>query len=316
MKTAVIDRTLSFLPINHEPDTKTHLLNYIDKLTDCGVDYFEIGSDVVDILGEINYSERYIFKVRKTTDMAVAVKYDFAYVTVPHQFVKLFSRQQKKQNLIAEIFTNEYAVLSELLRLKESKCLSNIALVRLTGILASSQESIEKLVGWYKANFFIPLDVCPINTALSGASDAVGFFKAGADSISLSFGRNHYYTAFEDFLINKHILQRQRLSAEIISAICSASLEFLRVFGTIPSGMERIVTNENPTLAPVFNIESGMVFRPFRPSRRPDSAEPTVIEKQIKTIGLEREIEDAIIDMLKKTNFSFYQNIIKRNIID
>ena len=41
-----------------------------------------------------------------------------------------------------------------------------------------------------------------------------------------------------------------------------------------------------------------------------------IIEKQIRTIGLEREIEDAIIDMLKKTNYSFYQNIIKRNFID
>ena len=316
MKTAIIDRTLSFLPINHEYTEKAHLMKYIESLFECGTDYVEIGRDIVEILGDIDYSERYIFKIRKTTDMSVAVNHDFAYVNIPLPFVKLFSRQRKSQNIIAEIFTNEYSVLSELLRLKESKYLNSISLIRLTGIISSSQESADRLLQWYKMNFFIPLDICPVNTMLSGASDAISFYRAGVNSISLSFGRNHFYTAFEDFIINKHLLQRNRMSPELISAICSASMAFLRLFGTIPSGMERIVTNENPTLSPIYNIESGMVFRPFKPVKKSDSNEMNVIEKQILTIGLEREIEDAIIEMLKKTNYSFYQNIIKRNIID
>ena len=36
-----------------------------------------------------------------------------------------------------------------------------------------------------------------------------------------------------------------------------------------------------------------------------------IIERQIKTIGLEKEIENAILEMLKKTNYGFYQDIIR-----
>lgn len=316
MNTAIIDRTLSFLPLNCEYVDKNTLVKYIENIFKCGADYVEIGSDVVNILGDIDYSERYIFKIRKATDMAFAVNHSFAYVAIPIQFVSLFSRQQKPQNIIAEIFTNEYAVLSELLRLKNYKHLNSISLIRLTGIISSTQKNTESLLRWYKANFFTPLDICPINTMLSGTGDAIGFLKAGVNSISLSFGRNHFYTALEDFLINMHILKRTPMPPETISAICSASLEFLKIFGTIPSGMERIAEKDNPTLAPVYNIENGMVFRPFRPTKKAELNKPNVIERQIKTIGLEREIEDAILEMLKKTNYSFYQNIIKRNIID
>jgi len=316
MNTSIIDRTLSFLPINPDRIEKNSLLKYIENIFKCGADYVEIGSDIVQILGDIDYSERYIFKIRKTTDMALAINHDFAYVTIPIQFVSIFSRQQKQQNIIAEIFTNEYAVMSELLRLKDYKHLNSISLIRLTGIISSTQAGTESLLRWYRSNFFIPLDVCPINTMLTGTGDAIGFLKAGINSISLSFGRNHFYTALEDFLINMHILKRTPMPPETISAICSASLEFLRIFGTIPSGMERIAEKDNPSLAPVYNIENGMVFRPFRPIKKSDKERPNVIEQQIKTIGLEREIEDAILEMLKKTNYSFYQNIIKRNIID
>lgn len=316
MNTAIIDRTLSFLPINCERIEKNSLLKYIENIFKCGADYVEIGNDVVEILGDIDYSERYIFKVRKTTDMALAVNRKFAYITIPIQFVSIFSRQQRPQNIIAEIYTNEYAVMSELLRLKSYKHLNSISLIRLTGIISSTQKNTESLLSWYKANFFIPLDICPINSMLTGTGDAIGFLKAGIDSISLSFGRNHFYTALEDFLINMHILKRTPMPPETISAICSASLEFLKIFGAIPSGMERIAEKDNPTLAPVYNIENGMVFRPFRPSKKTITEKPSVIERQIKTIGLEREIEDAILEMLKKTNYSFYQNITKRNIID
>lgn len=316
MNTAIIDRTLSFLPISPEHIEKNSLLKYIENIFKCGADYVEIGSDIVKVLGDIDYSERYIFKIRKTTDMALAVNRRFAYVTIPVQFVTLFSKQKNPQNIIAEIFTNEYAVLSELLRLKNYKHLNSISLIRLTGIVSSTQRNIESLLSWYKANFFIPLDICPINSMLTGTGDAIGFLKAGVDSISLSFGRNHFYTALEDFLINMHILKRTPMPPETISAVCSASLEFLKIFGTIPSGMERIAEKDNPSLAPVYNIENGMVFRPFKPSKKANSERPSVIERQIKTIGLEREIEDAILEMLKKTNYSFYQNIIKRNIID
>ena len=67
----------------------------------------------------------------------------------------------------------------------------------------------------------------------------------------------------------------------------------------------------------VYDIETGVAFRPYRVLRKiPNVPYESVLDKKIKSIGLEREIEDAIIDTLKKVNFSFYKDITKRNIIE
>ena len=67
----------------------------------------------------------------------------------------------------------------------------------------------------------------------------------------------------------------------------------------------------------VYDLESGVLYRPYRVMQRPPKPQgDSLIDRKIKSIGLEHEIETAIIDMLKKVNFSFYKEITKRNIID
>ncbi len=316
MSTCLIDRTLSYLPVNPEFVQKEQLLKYINSIFDCGADYVEINSDVLKILDGEDLSERYIFRIITVDDMKLSLNYKFAYISMHSGFAPFFSRLSKSNDIIAEINADEYYSVAALLDFKSNNDLKNISMIQLTGVISTSIESTSSLLSWYKHNFHIPLAVCPTNTMLSGSGDAINFCNEKADAITLSFGRNHYYTSFEDFLVNRQILRESPMPKEVIAAVCTASLAFMRVFASLPCGMERIAFKDNVTAAPVYDIEKGIVFRPYKPVKAKKYNSTTVIERQIKTIGLEREIEDAIIDMLKETNFSFYQNIIKRNIID
>lgn len=316
MSTVLIDRTLSYLPINPEFTEKEELMKYVNGVTACGADYIEINSTVLKLLEGEDLSEKFIFRVSSIADIKLSVDYRFAYVVMPMGLSPFFKKLSEIHSIIAEIHTNEYAVLSDLLTIKSGKHLNNISMIRLTGNISVSNNSAESLISWYKQNFHIPLDVCPLNTMLTGSGDAISFLKENTDAISLSFGRNYYYTSLEDFLINRQILRRSFMPQEIIAALCSTSLSFMKIFRSLPCGMERLTSNDNPVMSPVYDIEKGLVYRPFKAIKKPEQKQENVIERQIKTIGLEKEIENAILEMLKKTNYSFYQSIIKRNFID
>lgn len=316
MSTVLTDRTLSYMNINQKFADKESLLNYINGVFSCGADYVEINSGLLELLDGEDLSEKYILQICSVKDIKLCVDHKFAYVSIPADLSVFFDKLSVFQNIIAEVQSDKYSIISELLDHKEHDHFRNVSMIRLTGLLSSDEADMKALLGWCRFNFHQPIDICPLNTMLSGSSDALDAFNCGADAVSLSFGRNHYYTSFEDFLINRQIMRRSVMTPESIAALCNASLAFMKLFCTIPSGMERLAIKDGPTPSPVYDIEKGLAFRPFKPGRRKLPDNENIIERQIRTIGLEREIEDAIIDMLKKTNYSFYQNIIKRNFID
>ncbi|MBO5378058.1 MAG: hypothetical protein J6A41_06705 [Ruminiclostridium sp.] len=316
MSTVLTDRTLSYMNINQKFADKEALLNYINGVFSCGADYVEINSGLLELLDGEDLSEKYILQICSVKDIKLCVDHKFAYVSIPADLSVFFDKLSVFQNIIAEVQSDKYSIISELLDHKEHDHFRNVSMIRLTGLLSSDEADMKALLGWCRFNFHQPIDICPLNTMLSGSSDALDAFNCDADAVSLSFGRNHYYTSFEDFLINRQIMRRSVMTPESIAALCNASLAFMKLFCTIPSGMERLAIKDGPTPSPVYDIEKGLAFRPFKPGRRKLPDNENIIERQIRTIGLEREIEDAIIDMLKKTNYSFYQNIIKRNFID
>ena len=316
MSTALIDRTLSYLPVNQKYVDKKQLLAYIDGVISCGADYVEINSSLLPLLEGEDLSEKYILQICSVKDIKLCVDHKFAYVSIPASLSVFFEKLSVFQNIIAEIHADKYSIISSLLEYKNDERFQHVSMLRITGIVSTDEDDMDALLNWCNFNFHQPIDICPINTMLSGSSDAMDAFNCEADAISLSFGRNHYYTSFEDFIINRQIMRRSVLPPEVIAALCNTSLAFMKVFGTIPSGMERIAIKDAPVLAPVYDIEKGLAFRPVRAGRRKAPETENSLERQIRTIGLEREIEDAIIEMLKKTNYSFYQNIIKRNFID
>lgn len=315
MKSAVIDKTLSYFPYNSGNTCEEKLLEYCSAVMACGVDYMEIDGNVATMLENQDLSENYILRVQNVSDLKLCMRRRFAYVVVPYKLAAPFFKIGGAQQIIVEASVDEYSAQAMLLYLMETIDTRRISMIRLTGIFGGEQ--VEELVKWHKENSYIPLDICPLNTMMTGVSDAISAYTSGADAVTLSFGRGYYYTALEQFLINVHIFKKTYMQEEVIKGICGASLLFSEIFGAIPCGIEQIFESEEDICASVHDIESGISYRPFKAAQKSRyTPKESVIEKKIRSIGLEREIEDTILELIKKVDICFYSGKIKRNFID
>ena|GEM_PF-2027477 len=314
MKTAITDRTLSYIKYNSGHVTKQELEAYTKAVFACGADYIELNADTAKLLDAEDYSERFILNVRGTYDIGYCSANRFAYVTIPFAFAHWIDRVPEEQPVILEVNADEYSAQAILMYLRRFSFITRIAAVRLTGVMS---DGVEALVKWCSKNYFTPVDICPLNTMMTGSADAVSAADAGASMITLSFGRGYYYTSMEQYLINVNITRRTVIKNDVVKGICAASLLFTDIFGMLPTGLASLIDTDNSVMTAVYDIESGVMFRPYRvlKNRRPQPTENT-IERRIKSIGLEHDIETAILDMFKKVNFDLYKEITKRNIID
>ena len=315
MRTALTDRTLSYVKYNEEHVTGELLRSYAKAVKLCGADYIEIDAKTAAKMELDDFSEDYILRVSTPYDFGYSTVMRFAYVAVPFRYAGWIERLPEGQPAIVEVNADEYSAQAVLMYLKRFRFMEKVTAVRLVGVFG---DSIARLVKWARDDLFIPLDICPLNTMMTGVSDAVEADGAGVPMLTLSFGRGYYFTSMEQYIINKHISQRVIMKNEIIKAICLASFVFADIFSVIPAGLSSMLETESELNASVYDAESGVLFRPYRSTGRSRRAAPTesAVEKKIRSIGFERDIEDAILDMLKKVNFSFYKEISKRNLID
>lgn len=317
MKTAITDRTLSYLRYDAERISAERLANYAKTVLSCGADYIEISSETAINMELDDYSDRYILHISNTYDIGFCTTKKFAYVVLPLCMAGHIDKIPADQPVILEAYADEYSAHAILLYLHRFTFIRRLSAIRLTGVFGDTDDSLAGLVAWSRANLFLPLDICPLNTMMTGVSDAITARNAGAAMITLSFGRGYYYTSLEQYIIDLHIFRRMPMGNDTIKGICAASFVFADIFCTIPTGLARILDTDSEVSAAIIDIENGRMFRPYRVGR-PLSPMPreSAIDRKIKSIGLEQDIESAIIDMLKKVNFSFYKEITKRNIID
>lgn len=317
LKTVITDNTLAHLKYDGEHISGDTLRIYAKSIFTCGADYLEINTDTAIKMALEDFSERYILRIENSYDFGYCMGIRFAYVTVPLRLAARIERLPEDQQVILEINADEYSAHALLTYVRRFTFIRRVSVIRLTGLLDSSGENIENLLKWCRQNLSIPIDICPLNTMLTGVNDAVSAYLSGAAMITLSFGRGHYYTSLEQYIINLHINRRTFIHDDVIKAICVASFMFAEIFSAIPTGLANIIDIDNEISGTVYEIESGIIYRPYRARKIPRSPKgETAVDRKIKSIGLEHDIESAIIDMLKKVNFSFYKEITKRNLID
>ena len=180
--------------------TAEEILAYTKAIFACGTDYIEIDRETAMLLNGTDLSEKYIFRVKNISDIGYCKDKSFAYVTVPVFMAGYASVLAPEQQIIVEVCADEYSAQAMLLYIRHFSFLSKVSMIRLTGVFCDNGENMEALIKWYHSNFFVPIDICPLNTMMTGVSDAIRAYSAGADMITLSFGRGYYYSALEQYL--------------------------------------------------------------------------------------------------------------------
>ena len=309
MKTAITDKTLAYARFNpaHLPDSA--LKTYAESVLGCGADYIEVNVGTAGLLGDIDFSGSYILSIHQASDISYCIDHRFAYVVLPFFLVGSLDLIPEDQPVILEKYADEYSAHAVIMFLHRFTFIRRISAIRITGIFG---ESTADLVSWCKAKLYMPIDICPLNTTMSGTMSAIDAADAGASMLTLSFGRGYYYTALEEYLIGYNTTRRIMLDNKVIKAVCTASFLYTEIFGAIPAGLARMIDTETNLTAPVYDAETGMLFKPYRVLggiRRPEKDD--TVTRKIKSLGLELELESAVIEAIKKVDLDLY-NVIKK----
>lgn len=297
---AVIDRTLSYMPLNVEFVQKNHIFSYLSALKECGADYIEIGRNALSLLDGEDFSERYIFRIESEADLLYCKDRRFAFVSVPYALSHLFQPLSRNQNILIELYADEYSAPAILLRLKSSGFLRYISVIRLTGFFSAESKPMEKLIRWFHEEFAQSIDICPLNKALIGCIGAIGAREAGADAVTLSFGRDFRYTSLESYYIDSHILSRTLIPKEVVMGICRASSAYFEIFGSLPCGMDHLNDLENRLKSPICNPERGILYRRVTVHGREERKHENAVRRTIQDKGFESELEKTILEAVRK----------------
>ena len=313
MKTVITDRTLSYAKYNPSRVTGDILGTYIKAVMSCGTDYIEINSATAELLGDTDFSENYILALQQLSDIELCRKHRFAYVLLPFGLLSAIDLIPEEQPIILEKAVDEYSAHAIIMYLHRFTFIRRISAIRITGIFG---ESMPELVKWCGSKLFMPIDICPLNTMMTGTCAAIDAMDAHAAMLTLSFGKNYYYTALEDVIVGYNTTRRILIDSKVIKAICAASFLYVEIFNAVPAGLARMVESESNLTAPVFDTETGMLFKPYKIFSRRREDKDDIVTRKIKDLGLERDLEEAVLDAVKKVSLNLYNAIKKGNETD
>lgn len=298
---AIIDISIATLPLAADANRGKVLSTYVESLTACGVNYFEIDSDAVPFIDEDDLSKRFILRILSLSDLDLCRKIKFAYISMPIELSCFFEEISAHNRIIAEINADKYSAPAMLLYASSEKFAPYISMIRLiSDSVSSSGKSMTELVRWFRGRSMIPLDVCALNSQMTGFICAAAAVKAEADAITLAYGCDYYYSSLEDFCINSAIMHRTFMPNEILTGICKASGAFLELFEKAPCGIEKMGELEKRIEAPVFDIARGTLYYPYRIAKRGENQPTEAVKKKVRNLGYDEQMEEYILELLRR----------------
>jgi len=296
MKPVLIDRSLVDINFCGDVDEK-ETFAYVASIAEAGASYVELGLDSLLKVPRPLGSEKYIYRLSAPEEFEIANAFNFAYALVPLRL----SYITHKLNLpiILEIDIDGSDIFEVLPVIASNLDFSRLNMLRLTGEF--DPETIPQNIANYRRRMTLPIDICPKNNSLTALSSAIAAYRASADAVTLSFGDDENYAALEEFLIMAAAVFGIMVSRDYLTGICKATL--------IAS---LIAHMKNTNLAMMmkrymycpFNIENadGVPKQKRRIMLKSAESEMPAAARAVSALGLERELSNEIIGVLKGCN--------------
>lgn len=302
---AIIDASLSrtpFLPCSVKKDT---VLDYLCTLAECGVKYFEIDTNSLGIIGCENLSKKYIYRVKSADDAVHCRRKRFAYVVVPWKLRELCGGISKMNSVILEINADPYCAPAMIMHALSSKSAQSISMIRVNDYSYSPKgEEIAALLKWYRGRYALPIDICPINYYMTGNVCAVTAYGSGADSVTLTYGRNVETSSLENFIVEIAASKALDIPKEVVIAMSRAVRFYLEIFMKVPYGFNSLNELSKRVESPLADISTGQMYRIFRVRSRRKQQKENAVDKKVRSLGYDEQIEELIIQLLDKAKIS------------
>lgn len=298
---AIIDASLSRTPLIPMPEKRDSYMEYIRLLGESGVNYFEISTNVLMVLKNEDLSQKYIFRVDSLESAELCNKKSFAYVTIPWKYRRLCKAVSKKSKVILEINVDKYNAPAMIMYAMSSKAAKSISMLRINYYMYSTtgRETVD-LIEWYKKNYIVPLDVCPINYYMSGCVVAVAAEEKGADALTLTYGRNVQTTSLELFMIERASAKLLSSPFEAVSSISRAMQYYYEIFMKMPYGYANVDVLTGRVECPLAEASTGNIYHIYRSGINRKQFSKNIIEKKLESLGYEKEVQELIMQILRK----------------
>lgn len=312
MKTVIIDNSLCSIIPKKAPDEKgadADFRSYAASVFQCGVDYMEIRREMLPYFHNVRLDDHYILNFSDPSDMELLNVFNFAYVVIPPKYAYLIP--QIDIPVIYEINITGLDLIETLSRLIAETDLTKISMIRLFGDFRLSDEEFFNMINWYKSSIAVPLDICPLNTHLTGNYTAMLAYQCKVNSITLCYGSSRYFTHLEEFLILMHSMLGIILTEDYLKGIYKASIWEQEVSKYPRNFATELISSIGNTPPYIVNVDSGLVKVPQR-KRPKEKKKLSVSEKCISEFDLEREIADRLLEIMKSSGL-FYPDMSDKN---
>lgn len=206
----IVDNSLCNIDFSRKA-TENTVQQYIISLFESAVDLVEIDYKSVEFLQDINTSKRFIFRAECISDLKIAENKEFAYVIIPYNMISAVkmnntlntSSDYKNKNVryIVEI-DGENRTNTNLLSICQMiNNLRYISGIRLVKNFSNDNEDLTNFIDEFYAKFNMILDICPLNSNLTGLDAAYKAFSKNVNMITLSYSSNYFYTPYELFVM-------------------------------------------------------------------------------------------------------------------
>jgi len=296
MKPVLIDRSLVNINFHADVDKK-EAFAYVSAIAEAGASYIELGLNSLVKLPKPGGSEKYIYRLSEPEEHVVANAFEFAYAVVPLNLSYIVPKLTLP--VILEIDIDGSDVFDVLPVIASSLDFSRLNMLRLTGEF--DPEAMARNIANYRRKITLPLDICPKNSKLTALDAAIAAYLGSADAVTLSFGDDINYATLEEFLIMLAALHRVIVSRDYLSGICKATMISSLIAETRVTNLSMMM--QKYMYCP-FNIENADNISQQKRQIMLKNAmcELPAAARALSALGLERELSDEIIGVLKWCN--------------
>ena len=238
--------------------TEQNVHEYIISLFESGIDLVEIDFRTYKFFKEINTSKRFIMRVDTPSDLMYAHMKEFYYVAIPYSMLPLAEKLTNSKYLV-EIDGDKYNNDQLLKMCREISEKEFVGAVRIAKNFDADTEELSDFIDRYYDEFTMPLDICPLNSHLTGLDAAYKAFSKGVNTITMGFGASCFYTPYELFVM--YFPENFRIHPQItlIPYLLICAARYNLVSDEFNKGLDNIVNVLDNYKRPVANADSAYI---------------------------------------------------------
>lgn len=301
--TSVIDNSLCFLTINDGiiAGSGEYVVDYAKRLLMTGVDYIQIDNRSVEYFNASDFpcGKRCLFRVRCPEDTETALKYDFAYITVPIFMYLEYTAYKEILPINLEISSYDGMSLPELYKISRNVTrFSDISMFTFVVGDSSDRREFSEILADIRKFSIASVAICPLNVCCCGADIATDAFSSGANAVYLSHVSGGRYTTLSEFINSACRHFRISVDDKGLDSVMNAAAGIISLERKIKEGV---------SILPNFNVDEGNNFKHVRPER-PAGRKPDGVERKLREFEFESDEAAALRKILGELTPDLYRN--------